>query len=82
MAVVQSHILSKVIIPDVDLAEVDINGSSLLSSIIEEVIVHDQGLTGVLQVDCSTSLAFELVEVIVNDVHLITPIAMDTATDR
>lgn len=82
VAVVQSHILSEVVIPDVDLAVVDINGSSLLSSIIEEVIVHDQSLTGVLQVYCSTSLAFELIEVIVNDVHLVTPFAMHTATDR
>lgn len=55
VAVVHSHIISEVVIPDVDLAKEYIYRSSLCSSIVEEVVVHDQSLTGVLQVDCSTS---------------------------
>jgi hypothetical protein len=55
VAVVHSHIISEVVILDVDLAKEYIYRSSLGSSIVEEVVVHDQSLTGVLQVDCSTS---------------------------
>lgn len=55
VAIVQSRILSKVVIPDVDFAEKYVNCSSLLGSIVEEVVIHYQNLTRVLQVDCCTS---------------------------
>ncbi len=82
VAVVYGHILSEVVIPDVDLTKVYIYRSSLCSSIVEEIIVYDKSLTGVLQVDCSTSKTFELIENIVHDVNLVTTFAMHATANR